>query len=53
MNPEISNELANRLVSGLFDVVPFNVAVIDRDFNLVAANKIFEQYFGNWSGRHC
>jgi PAS domain S-box-containing protein len=53
MNHGISNELANRLVSGLFDVVPFNVAVIDREFNLVAANKNFEQYFGNWSGRHC
>jgi PAS domain S-box-containing protein len=53
MNHEIPHQLANRLASGLFDVVPFNVAVIDRDFNLVAANKSFERYFGDWSGRHC
>jgi PAS domain S-box-containing protein len=47
------NELARRLGSDLFNLVPFNVAVIDRDFNLVAANKNFEEYFGDWSGRHC
>lgn len=53
MNQEIPNELGKRLGSDLFDLVPFNVAVIDRSFNLVAANKNFEEYFGPWQGRRC
>lgn len=32
---------------------PFNVAVIDRDHKIVAANENFEEYFGNWRDRHC
>lgn len=37
----------------LFDLVPFNVAVIDRDFNIVVANDNFREYFGEWQGRKC
>ena len=37
----------------LFDAVPMGIAVIDRDFNLVLANRAFEQMFGRWSGRKC
>lgn len=37
----------------LFEAVPFNVAVIDRDFNVVVANSKFEEYFGDWRGRKC
>jgi PAS domain S-box-containing protein len=32
---------------------PFNVAVIDRDHKIVAANENFQEYFGNWRNRHC
>ncbi len=53
MSQEIKNVLSERLVAGLFDIAPFNIAVIDRDFNVVAANKNFEQYFGDWSGKRC
>jgi hypothetical protein len=28
----------------MFDQVPFSVAVIDRDYNIVAANTNFEEY---------
>ena len=38
---------------GLFEQVPFNVAVIDRDFRVVAANRNFEEFFGDWQGRRC
>ncbi|MBT7787617.1 MAG: PAS domain-containing protein [Calditrichaeota bacterium] len=37
----------------LFEQMPFNLAVIDRDFNVMTANNNFEDYFGDWKGRHC
>ncbi|MBU0995989.1 MAG: PAS domain-containing protein [Proteobacteria bacterium] len=37
----------------LFNVVPMSIAVIDRDFNLVYANKPFEEKFGKWKGKKC
>jgi len=37
----------------LFQLVPYNIAIIDRDFNIVAANDNFTEYFGNWRGRKC
>ena len=37
----------------MFEAVPFNVSVIDRDFRVVAANANFEEYFGEWRGRRC
>jgi PAS domain S-box-containing protein len=38
---------------GLFDQVPFNVAIIDREYNIVAANSHFTEYFGEWIGKKC
>ena len=37
----------------LFDVVPMAIAVINPDFDLVYANKAFEQMFGSWHNRKC
>lgn len=37
----------------LFDVVPMSIAVIDRSFNIVLANKAFEEMFGAWEGKKC
>lgn len=47
------SDLRDLLARGLFELVPFNVAVIDRDFHVVAANRKFEEYFGEWRGRRC
>jgi len=33
--------------------VPFNIAVIDRNYNIIKANKNFEEYFGKWKGKKC
>ncbi len=44
------NDLIHR---ELFQQVPFNVAVVDRDFNIVEANDNFAQYFGDWRGKKC
>jgi PAS domain S-box-containing protein len=53
MNNAVQNELEMLLGRGMFELVPFNVAVIDRDFRVVAANGNFEEYFGEWRGRLC
>ncbi|HUB81783.1 MAG TPA: PAS domain-containing protein [Bryobacteraceae bacterium] len=47
------NDLQQLLGRELFELVPFNIAVIDRDFRVVAANRNFEEYFGDWRGHRC
>jgi PAS domain S-box-containing protein len=37
----------------LFEQIPFNVAIIDKDYNIIEANKNFKDYFGNWRGKKC
>jgi len=37
----------------LFQCVPYNAAIIDRDFNLIDANDNFAEYFGSWRGKKC
>ena len=44
---------ADRIGSLLFDLAPCAVAVIDRNFNIVAANPSFTESYGEWGGRHC
>lgn len=45
--------LMDMISQALFEEVPFNVAVIDRDFNIVQANQSFESRFGDWRGKKC
>ncbi len=37
----------------MFQQIPYNVAVIDRDYNIVEANNNFKEYFGNWRSKKC
>lgn len=37
----------------MFEQVPFNVAVIDRNYNIVDANQNFKDYFGSWKKKKC
>ncbi|MBI5551914.1 MAG: PAS domain-containing protein [Desulfobacterales bacterium] len=46
-------ELSAWLQENLFHAVPMAIAVIDRNFDLVYANRAFEQIFGTWQGRKC
>ncbi len=39
--------------SNLFDVIPMAAAVIDQEYNLVLANRAFEQMFGAWQKKKC
>ena len=52
-HPTSNPELDKLLGREMFEQVPFNVAVIDRDFRVVAANRSFREFFGNWEERHC
>ncbi len=37
----------------MLEQLPFNAAVIDRNFNIVDANAAFEECFGEWRNRKC
>jgi len=43
-------DLADRRI---IDSLPMSVAVVDREWHVVAANKTFEETFGYWQGRTC
>ncbi len=45
--------LTESLGAAFFETVPFAVAVIDRNYNIVAANKNFADYYGEWRGKKC
>ena len=53
MTEPIQGDLQQLLGRELFELVPFNIAVIDRNFRVVAANRNFEEYFGDWHGHRC
>lgn len=46
-------DVKNWIQEQLADIVPMAVAVIDRDLNLVYANKMFEEMFGPWRDQKC
>jgi PAS domain S-box-containing protein len=53
INGILDKELEALLARNLFETVPFNVSIIDREFRVLAANSYFEEYFGEWRGRRC
>ena len=48
--PDSSNEI---ILQELFEQVPYNIAVIDKDYNIVKANDNFKEYFGSWKKKKC
>jgi PAS domain S-box-containing protein len=48
-----SSGIHSWLYKELFQQVPFNLAIIDRNYNIIEANDNFAEYFGNWQGRKC
>jgi PAS domain S-box-containing protein len=53
MMPRRSQAEVNQLLSSSMLQAPFNVAVINRDHQIVAANENFQEYFGTWRDRYC
>ena len=46
-------EVESWMYKNIFQLIPYNIAIIDRDFNVVFANDNFTEYFGNWRGKKC
>ncbi len=50
MNKLIVDDLKE---STVLEGIPFNAAIVDRYYNILAANSRFKQYFGPWEGKKC
>ena len=48
-----TSDLKNWLHTELFERVPLNIAIIDRNFRIVDANQNFTDAFGTWENRLC
>ena len=53
MNTRTDKNINNLIYQELFEQAPYNIAVIDRDYNIVKANNNFKEYFGNWKKQKC
>jgi PAS domain S-box-containing protein len=50
----VTASLINRAIqAGVFDQAPITIAVIDKEFNIVEANRAFEETYGPWKGKKC
>jgi len=47
------SEKRNWFFAELFERTPSNIAIIDREFRVVEANKKFTEEFGEWKGKRC
>ncbi len=45
--------LAEQSLLEAIEQVPFNIAIIDREYRVVDANENFKEYFGPWEGKYC
>ncbi|MDY7032678.1 MAG: ATP-binding protein [Thermodesulfobacteriota bacterium] len=46
-------DIRNWLHDELFDHVPGNIVIIDREYRIIKANRNFTMKFGEWSGKCC
>lgn len=46
-------EIRNWVRAELWDRVPVSISVIDREFKIVEANKVFSENYGQWHDRPC
>ncbi len=49
----IANDDSSWYQHEIFEQMPFNIAIIDRDYNIIKANKAFTSCFGNWRKKKC
>ncbi len=48
-----SRGIGDWIYKEIFEEVPYNIAIIDKDFNIVKANGNFAEYFGDWRQKKC
>ncbi len=49
----MAQSTVERIKSDFFEMVPFSVALIDKNYEILEANQNFEDYFGEWEGKKC
>jgi len=49
----MNSELINLIGSQIIEQLPYEIAIIDRNLDIIKANKSFEEYFGDWRGKKC
>lgn len=52
-NDKLLGDIKKWIRENLFDSVPVSIAIIDRDYNIVYANKAFSDKFGQWKNQKC
>jgi PAS domain S-box-containing protein len=50
---ESTSKITDWFYKELFQQIPFNIAIIDQNFNIIEANDNFTEYFGEWRGKKC
>jgi len=48
-----TEDIRNWIRTNLFNVVPVNICVVNRDFRIVLANEMFARTYGPWENRFC
>jgi hypothetical protein len=49
----MSQDLEHLLGEQIIERLPYRVAIIDRQLNVVQANSLFEHCYGKWEGKKC
>lgn len=49
----MENTNIKHIISNYFDLLPFKVIIMDKNQNVVAANKKYEKTYGNWENQKC
>lgn len=49
----MKRRLLKYLNAGFFNEVPLSIAVVDTDYNVIGANRTFEEKYGGWKGKKC
>ncbi|MGD8307520.1 MAG: PAS domain-containing protein, partial [Ignavibacteria bacterium] len=53
MTHNVANVTQELIFKAMFEQIPYNIAVIDKDYNIIQANENFAEYFGNWKKQKC
>lgn len=53
MKKERIRLLAEQTLPEAIEQVPFNIAIIDKNYRIMDSNENFKEYFGNWENKRC
>lgn len=53
MKLEVKNQVLENLINNYFDNFPFKIAIVNQEQTVVAANRKFEESYGQWVNHKC